>query len=77
MDGQTVAILTNEEASGTTSNLLTENTTTESLNFSLDENMTWRDICVDSSEFICGNYAHAISGVFAFSALFMACFQVT
>ncbi len=68
-----------EEASRVTSELFSEiiTGTTESLNYSIDGNMTVGDVCMESSDFICGQYAHTISGIFAWSALLMACFQVS
>lgn len=71
--------LLSEEASEATTELFGEINFTENLNNSLYEigNMSVEtDVCVGSSEFICGQYAHAISGIFAWSALIMACFQV-
>ncbi|XP_064406733.1 transmembrane protein 184B-like [Halichondria panicea] len=82
--GLSVDYKTSEEASRVTSELFSEivTGTTESLNNSIDGNMTVGDVRVcmnmdiDGHDFICGQYAHTISGIFAWSALLMACFQI-
>ncbi len=69
---------TSEGASGVTTELFGEINTTEFeyLNNSWSNMSGPHDVCIDSNEFICGQYAHTISGIFAWSALIMACFQV-